>query len=147
MNVSMNYNPAEISVTSVGIGNVRTTSVNYYDESTSLTGKKSGAHYLSFGGKSDDIAPIYCIRLSNDLVAEAKNHEFISQYLVGNNLILRDTGRTMTDTERTAVSHGENQGNLKSATVAVNALIKGSSRSILSYSDCMKIKKWLKGKK
>ena len=146
LNIGMNYNPAEISVTSIGIGNVRTTSVDYYNESTVLSATKTGAYCLVFSDGDIKKEEIYSIRLSADLVKEARENEFISQFLDVDVLVLRDAGRKMTDLEKTAISHHNRECTLKSAAVAVNAMLKSNSKSILSLDDCNKIIKWIRGK-
>ena len=142
---SFGYAPPEVSYTSVTIGGVTTGSVNYNDESLTVSSmKRTGKYYLNFGTK-DDYRPIYYIKLSDSLVIQAKQNPDISRYLVENTLVLWDNSNHLDELERNAVAGYLSDGSLESYSKA-SKILGDRSRSLLSYNDCAKIKNWLKGK-
>lgn len=145
MNVSLGYNPAEITYSSMTLGGVTTGKLDFKDESTSINGYKNGKYYLKYGYQETSW-PIYYIKLSDKLVEEAKKNSFISEYLVGNTLILRDTGRKYSKKEVDAFNYHMNNGSLESITKATKILGGGPPRSLLSYDDCVRIRRWLGGR-
>ncbi|MBQ9838274.1 MAG: hypothetical protein IJO56_02075 [Oscillospiraceae bacterium] len=142
--ISVGYDPAKLTYTGVTIGAATVGNFNLQNESANLKSYRTGNFFLKF--KDDEYYPVKKIRLADNLLNEAKQNPFISQYLSGNELILWSVGRSMNESEKTATDYLTKQGDLESATKAFNIMSLSDSCSLLSRKDCEKIMKWLSGK-
>lgn len=143
--LSLGYDPAHITYTSVGIGGVTTGNLNFHDESVHVQSEGYTDYwYLNYG---DEYCPIYTVSLSDELLQEAKSNSYISQYLSGNKLVFRSSHKkSLSEIEERTIESGLNSGSLKNNVTAMNMLLTDNEKSILSIYDCKRIKKWLAGK-
>lgn len=144
MRFSVGYNPAQLTYTGVTIGAATVGNFSVQDEFASMKPQPTGYYYLKF--KSDKEYRVERILLTDDLVIRAEINPFISQYLVGNELVLWDLNKTVTNTEKSTAEYLMGQGDLQSQTKAMNIVSQGMTGAILSQKDCRKIQKWLAGK-
>ncbi len=141
--LSLGYNPASISYTSVSIGNVSTGSIDFHEESTTVNSRNTGKFYLAFG---DEFERVSVIMLTDELAQQAKKNPTVSRFLRENKLILIHKNNRLKSSEISVISDLSKTG-LKGATAATNMFLRGtSSLSTLSYKECLDIKRWLAGK-
>ena len=140
----LQYNPAQVTCTTVSVGAATVSNVDFKDEHTTMAGYKSGNYYLNFGS-SRNYCPIERIVLSSSLAQLAKEHPVLSKYLQENTLVLKKIIQVPSNETSANAATLMNKGNLQDTTTAANALLFDMKTTALTKADCKEIKKWLSG--
>ncbi len=131
------FNPSKTIYTGATVGGITTGGFHQTKAYYSTQVMRTSGHYLY--AKVDEPFTIEKVKLSPELIEEAKQDERVKKFLRGNTLILNHENQ-MSSAEADVIKNAISTGNIS---LSGYMLQKSYDKSLLSYKECQDVLEWI----